>query len=329
MNILITGSNGFVGSKLMWELENKGHKVIGIDISDHCDAKPHPATLRGDIRDPGDLEKAGSEFSKKHGAPLELIIHCAASKHDFGIKRAEYFSHNKYGTRSLLDFASQHAIRKLLYVSSVSVFGHPVGMSDEVTPYAPDQPYGESKLAGELACIEWQKQDSARELMVLRPAVIYGPHNFANVYKLIHMLHRWPWVTAGNGRHVKSVVSLDSFIDMILFSLDLMKPGYQHFNCVDEPNITLRELMGIIASNPGFRLPRVTIPLNLAVAIGRLFDIPAKIFSIDFPVNSDRMRKLGTETYFSAEKIRQAGFIQKRKIEDTISEMCEWYLRQG
>ncbi|MFO8145685.1 MAG: NAD(P)-dependent oxidoreductase [Candidatus Syntrophosphaera sp.] len=329
MNIFVTGSNGFVGSRLMWELEERDHKVIGIDISDHCDAKPHPASLRGDIREPGDLEKAGSEFLKKHGAPLELIIHCAASKHDFGIRREEYFSHNKYGTKTLLDFAAKNNINKLLYISTVSVFGHPAGRSAENTPYAPDHPYGESKLAGELASIEWQKQDPARELMVLRPTVIYGPHNFANVYKLIRMLHRRPWVTLGNGRHVKSVVSLDSFIDMILFSLDLMKPGYQHFNCVDEPYITLRELMGIIASNPGFRLPRFTIPLNLAIALGRLFDIPAKIFSIDLPVNSDRMKKLGTETYFSAEKIRRAGYVQKRTIEDTISEMCEWYLRHG
>ena len=39
MNILITGSNGFVGSNLMWKLEEEGHQVIGIDISDQCDYK--------------------------------------------------------------------------------------------------------------------------------------------------------------------------------------------------------------------------------------------------------------------------------------------------
>jgi nucleoside-diphosphate-sugar epimerase len=50
MNILITGSNGFVGSKLMWSLEADGHTVIGLDISSHCDAQTHPETMIGDIR---------------------------------------------------------------------------------------------------------------------------------------------------------------------------------------------------------------------------------------------------------------------------------------
>jgi len=109
MNILITGSNGFVGSKLMWELQNDGHTVIGIDINENCDAEKHPETMLGDIRIPKDLKRVNGAFINKHNSNIELIVHCAASKHDFGIKRGEYFSHNKYGTRTLLDFADQHS----------------------------------------------------------------------------------------------------------------------------------------------------------------------------------------------------------------------------
>ena len=50
MNILITGSNGFVGSRLMWVLEEKGHEVHGIDNSTHCLREKHPNTIIGDIR---------------------------------------------------------------------------------------------------------------------------------------------------------------------------------------------------------------------------------------------------------------------------------------
>ena len=65
MNILITGSNGFVGSNLMWELEKDGHTVIGIDISEHCEGKKHPETMLGDIRSLKDLNNA---------SPSELVI---------------------------------------------------------------------------------------------------------------------------------------------------------------------------------------------------------------------------------------------------------------
>jgi nucleoside-diphosphate-sugar epimerase len=326
MNILVTGSNWFVGSQLMWELEKLNHNVIGIDISPHCNSKPHPETVVGDIRSFEDLDKVNNIFQTKYNNSLELIIHCAAAKHDFGISREEYFSHNQYGTQRLLEFAEKTDIHKLIYLSTVSVFGHPQGRADEETPYNPDNPYGESKLGGELLCIEWQKKNPQNELIVLRPTVIYGPHNFANIYKLINTLHRTPLVTVGKGNYVKSTVSLNTMIDMIIFSLGLLKPGYQHFNCVDEPYISLNELMHIIASNPGFYMPKIIIPDWLAIFIGKLFDIPAKLFSIDLPINSDRMKKLSTATDFCAQKIRQAGFIQRKSTEESISEMCNWYL---
>lgn len=328
MNIFITGSNGFVGSQLMWELENKGHTVIGIDISDHCNATKHTNTLSGDIRKKADLNKVFSTFSKQHGSGIELVIHCAAAKHDFGIKHEEYFGHNEFGTKVLLDFATEHKINKLIYLSTVSVFGHPKGKSDEETAYNPDHPYGESKLAGELLTIEWQKQDLTRELIVLRPTVIYGPHNFANVYNLIDVLHRRPILTIGKGDHIKSIVSLNTILGMINFSLTLLKPGFQHFNCVDEPYISLKKLMQIVADCPGFKMPKFTIPLSLAIGIGMIFDVPAKLFSIDLPINSDRMRKFATATYFSAEKIRKAGYVQTQSIQDSVSEMCTWYMNK-
>ncbi|MBL7086583.1 MAG: NAD(P)-dependent oxidoreductase, partial [Candidatus Cloacimonetes bacterium] len=57
MNILITGSNGFVGSRLMWYLEEKGHTVCGIDKRDDCLIEKHLKTKKGDIREIEDLRK--------------------------------------------------------------------------------------------------------------------------------------------------------------------------------------------------------------------------------------------------------------------------------
>jgi len=85
--------------------------------------------------------------------------------------------------------------------------------------------------------------------------------------------------------------------------------------------------MQTIANNPGFSMPKVKLPLAIAVGIGMIFDIPCKLLSLDLPVNSDRMRKFGTATYFTALKIRAAGFVQKQSIEQSITEMCNWYMQ--
>jgi nucleoside-diphosphate-sugar epimerase len=65
----------------------------------------------------------------------------------------------------------------------------------------------------------------------------------------------------------------------------------------------------------------------MAVGIGRIFDLPAKMLGIDFPINSDRMRKFATETNFQAAKIRSAGYVQTTSIASSIAEMCAWYLK--
>lgn len=326
MNVLVTGSNGYVGSALMWKLQVAEHNIVGIDISRHCDDLSHPYTVIGDIRKIEDLEKAKKFFADKYKDNIDLVIHCAAAKHDFGIKKDEYYSHNEKGTKVLLDFIQYNKISRLIYFSTVSVFGHPDKRTDEDGTFAPDHPYGASKLAGELLCTEWLKQNPKHELVVLRPTVIYGPHNYANMYKLIDMMHRRPFVMIGSGNYIKSIVSLSNIIDMTMFSLSIIKPGAQYYNCVDKPYITLQELMKTIAQNKAFHVPGISFPVILAILIGKLFDIPAKLLNIDLPINSDRMYKLATATDFASERIREAGYIQAHTIEEEIKATTDWYL---
>ncbi|MDP2173485.1 MAG: NAD(P)-dependent oxidoreductase [Candidatus Cloacimonadaceae bacterium] len=326
MNIMVTGTNGFVGSKLMFDLEAQRHNIIGIDISERCDDIAHPKTLIGDIRKIDDLNRVHDAFVESNRAGIEMIIHCAAAKHDFGVSHKEYYSHNKIGTKVLLDFAGQHKINKIVYFSTVGVYGHPTECTDENGIYNPDHPYGASKLAGELLCLEWQKESADHWLLVLRPTVIYGAYNYANMYKMMDMMHRKPWITIGDGNYIKSIVSRANVIDMTIFAMGKMKPGLLDYNCVDKPYITVRRLMEIIAANPAFKIPRIQVPVSFAVFIGRLFDIPARLFKIDLPVNSDRMKKFATATHFASEKIRDNGYVQKHSIEDEILKMTSWYL---
>lgn len=319
MLIFVTGSNGFVGSRLMWELEKLGHQVYGIDCSTHCKIKTHPKTTIGDIRVKEDLHK----FDHIH---FDLIIHCAASKHDFGISDEEYYSNNEFGTQVLMDYAREQNIKRILYYSTVSAYGHYPMQVDETAEFRPNTVYGASKLAGEFVIDTWLAEDSEREAIYLRPTIIYGPHNYANMYNLIDVMHRKPWLTIGNGNHVKSIVSLSNLIDMTLFAMEHFKPGKECFNCTDQPYITLHQLMEIIAKDKRFKMPSIVIPLKVAVFIGMIFDVLAMILKRDIPINSDRMRKFATATDYSSQKIRDWGYVQHYTIEGEIKKTTDWYL---
>ncbi len=91
MNILITDSNGFVGSKLMYYLEDKGHAVKGIDKREDCIIDRYPGTIIGNIRNIDDLKKMDD---------------------DFGISTEKYFSNNEYVTKILAQYAKDKKLTK-------------------------------------------------------------------------------------------------------------------------------------------------------------------------------------------------------------------------
>lgn len=320
MNILITGSNGFVGSRLMFFLEEKGHTVYGIDNSRTCNITPHPETINGDIRNRQDFAPFEHDL-------IDLIIHCAASKHDFGISKEEYFSNNEYGTEVLMNFAEDIGVKKIIYYSTVSVYGHQNKPCDEQADYLSNTVYGDSKLAGERIINIWQQKDpTKRAVVILRPSVIFGPHNFANMYNLINQMYKYPWFMIGKGDHIKSMISLENMVDLTYFVMDKMEPGVQNFNCIDKPYLTVWELMKIIASQNEFKLPKYKIPLKFAVLIGRFFEFLSKLMKKDLPINRDRMIKFGTATDYRAEKIRELGYTQKFSIKNEMIRTCNWYL---
>ncbi len=321
MNIFITGSNGFVGSRLMWHLESLGHTVCGIDKRDECLIEKHPQTRNGDIRNINDLHIFNQD-------EIDLIIHCAADKHDWGISKESYFSNNEYGTKILTDYARERNIKKVIYYSTVSVYGHASVPCDEAGEIQPDNEYGESKLGGEKVIEKWLGEDETRECVFLRPTIIYGPFNYANMYNLVDMQHKKPLFMVGNGDHVKSIVSLANLVDMTVFVIPRMDKGLQIYNCIDKPYISLHRLMEIIADNKGFSMPLIAIPLKLAVFIGKFFDIIGKIVKKDLPINSDRLMKLATSTEYHSEKIRELDYTQKYTIESEIKRTTDWYLKK-
>jgi nucleoside-diphosphate-sugar epimerase len=316
--ILVTGDVGFIGSRLVERLRADGYEIRGIDK--RAQEAPRYPHIKGDILDPNAIRLAiGS---------ADCIVHLAAEHKDFGISEESYFRVNEMGTRMLLEEATRQNISRFVFFSSVAVYGDQQGTSEE-TPCQPTTPYGASKVAAEKAVREWTAADSSRESVIIRPAVVFGPRNTANIFKLIRQVCEGRFVWVGDGRNVKSVAYLENLVDATRFIMKRMTPGLQIYNYADKPHLTTSALVSLIAAKAGRTLPRVHIPFMAATLLARLFDLAGRITGHDYPITSARLTKFNTPTYHKAELIRTVGFSPEFSIEDGIETNVRWYLREG
>ncbi|MEW5894704.1 MAG: NAD(P)-dependent oxidoreductase [Candidatus Omnitrophota bacterium] len=322
MKIFIIGSEGFIGRYLIRDLKADGHEITGFDLVKEDGGKSGYRFVQGDLMDGQALKSAMSGS--------DLVINLAARHHDFGISREDFFKINEAGTRVIVDVMTGLDIKRLIFYSSVAVYGDVDEASSELTVPNPVNDYGESKLAGEKIIGAWAGKDPLRSILIVRPVVVYGPHNYANMFRLIDMIfHRRFWMV-GDGQNIKSTAYVENLTQATVFMMKRMAPGIDVINYSDYPHRTSRNIADIVRNKLGRAPMSFTIPLKFAMLMGYPFDILAKLLKKNFPVTANRIKKFAMmNTCHGSDKVRAIGFKQMIATEEGISRMVEWYLSQG
>jgi GlcNAc-P-P-Und epimerase len=314
--ILITGDSGFIGQHLIRRLLARGERVRGLDIRPKPESSPEYPQVVGNVLDPIAVKQALQGVSR--------IIHLAAEHKDFGITRDKYFEVNERGTRQLLQCAAEAQVKEFVFYSSVAVYGAQDAPNEASNPQ-PINPYGESKLAGEGVVRSWSQEDPTRKTVIIRPTVVFGPHSKANIFKLIAYVCDRKFVWVGNGENIKSIAFVENLVEATLFVLDRLQPGLEVFNYSDEPQLTTRELVSLIARTAGVREPRLKIPLPVALPVASIFDMIGSVTGKDLPVTTARIKKFNTSTIYRADPIRSRGFAAPFSISEGLDRSIRWY----
>lgn len=317
MNVLITGNAGFIGGYLTRKLISLGHNVRGLDINPDNPQSKICESIVGDVCD--------KEMVMQAMKGIDLVFNLAAKHHDFGISEKEYFDVNEGGTRNLAECAAQFNVKKFVFYSSVAIYGtQTTPPTEETVPNLPS-PYGRSKLAGEKVLENWAKEDPKREALVIRPVVVFGPENYANMYSLIRQIMEKKFIFIGKGDNIKSIAYIENLIEATIFLLNRLKSGIEYFNYVDEPQMTIKQVVDTISRYGGVKLPNIHLPLSLAMALTFPFDILEKITGRLYRITAKRIKKFNTETHFKADRIREIGFKQPFTLDEGLRRTLEWY----
>ena len=200
-------------------------------------------------------------------------------------------------------------INRLVFTSSVAVYGGAAqGATEEQDP-APTAPYGRSKLRAEQVHREWQRESARmRSLVTVRPTVVFGEGNRGNVYQLLRQIVSGRFLMIGSGENRKSMAyvgNLGAFLVRVL----TVGAGAHVFNYVDKPDLSMKQLVDLVAEAAETRrMDRLRIPYAVGYLGGMLCDVAAAVTGRSFPVSAARVRKFCSTTTFSAQRLRSTGF---------------------
>jgi len=310
---LILGGSGFIGTRLA-TLFAQQH--IPFQIADLWKSRQFAdQTVECDVRHRDTFAPLAS------GAGA--IINLAAAHRDDVRPLSLYREINIGGASEVCSVARSEGIQKIVFTSSVAVYGfHPLPV-DENGPFAPFNEYGKTKLEAESVYRAWADEDPSRTLVIVRPAVVFGEGNRGNVFNLLQQIAVGRFFMVGEGKNIKSMAYVGNIAAFLVHALSFA-PGTHIFNYVDGPDMDTHSLVEHISQclHRQRSIPR--IPLAFALAGGRIFDAAARITGRTFPISAIRVRKFCESTQFLADRVDSSGFVRPFTLLDALDRTIQF-----
>jgi nucleoside-diphosphate-sugar epimerase len=170
MRILVTGHNGYIGTRLVPLFRAAGHEVAGLDsgLFNDCTLGAEPPAVpavKADIRD----------AKPEHFEGFDAVVHLAALSNDplGDLNPQTTYDINAHGTVSVAAAAKEAGVSRFVFSSSCSLYGaHGDAPIDETAEWLPVTPYGESKVMAEQGLAKLASDDF--HPVFLRNATAYG-----------------------------------------------------------------------------------------------------------------------------------------------------------
>ncbi|ACK71387.1 NAD-dependent epimerase/dehydratase [Gloeothece citriformis PCC 7424] len=282
MKAFVTGANGFTGSHLIKLLQQKGHIVKGLVRSssnlsrlEGCEVE----LIRGDITDRNALRK-GMEG-------VDTVFHVAAYVELGLVDEAQMERVNVEGTRAVLEVAKEMGISKLVYCSTIGIFGDTQGVAIDETFERQQKDFSSAYDRTKYEAQQWVDRFAAEGFPVVSvmPSGIFGlddPH-FAPVMQLFLKKRLWVWV---GGDRVTGIVHVDDVAKAMILAAEKGRLG--EYYILSAGDLTTREMLNILAQKTEIPLP-IEIPETLVRFLGNGFDLIGKIFSWNPPISRERV----------------------------------------
>lgn len=316
MKLALIGASGFVGTRLIDLLKQFPNDYVLKNIDLQNSHFFNDLTVIGDVRDQEqmDVQLAGAD----------LVVLLAAQHRDDVHPASLYYDTNVGGMKVTLKAMEKNGIKRLVFFSSVAVYGLNKNNPNEDHPADPFNHYGKSKWKAEQVVKEWYKNHQDWNINIIRPTVIFGERNRGNVYNLLKQISSGKFLMVGNGTNVKSMAYVGNVVAFVKYMIDMVHEGYNVFNYIDKPDMDMNNLVALVSKVLKKRIPTTHFPVWMGMTGGFCFDLLAKITRKTFSISSVRVKKFTAVTQFDSTKAMTSGFVPPYTLKEGLARTLEF-----
>ncbi len=324
--VFVTGGTGFLGAYIISELICKGYQVTAIRRSPKLPFFIDAAVLaqvrwvEGDILDVPGLEEAM--------AGCDAVVHAAAKVSFAPEDQNELYKTNIEGTSNVVNAAMEKGIKRLVYVSSVSVLGRSMhgATVDEGNQWEAiklDTSYARSKYHAEMEV--WRAIGEGLDAVIVNPSMVlgYGDWNSSSCAIFKNVYDEFPWYTNGEN----GFVDVEDIARVVVLLLE--KPISQERFILNGGTLSFHELFDLIADGLSRKHPSREATPMLAALAWRLEKIKTLFTGRPALLTKESARVAKAKTHFDNSKIlKYLPDFTFTPIAQTIEKSCAAYLQR-
>lgn len=258
-NVLITGASGFVGSRILKEMNTIPGISVTAAVRRFSESDSWNTISVGDIDQHTVWSKA---LTKRH-----VVIHVAAFAHvtdDHTLDQSALFRRtNVDGTLNLARQAANLGVERFIFISSIGVNGN-----SNRSPFTeddwprPEGAYAQSKSEAERGL--WVLgHETGMDIIVVRPPLVYGPNAPGSFGSLVRLVEKGIPLPLGAIHNKRSLVALDNLVDLIITCTDHPAAANQTFLAADGEDLSTSDLLRRVAAAMGKPSRLIPVPAGL------------------------------------------------------------------
>lgn len=312
--VLVTGASGFVGRHLVGTLLERTSVVAAVR-----DRSRVPPSLHAVESISFELEST-DPIEPEQLEQFDCIYHLAAHVH---VMRPQAYDEQRFerlnvrATEALARSAAAAGVRRFVYVSSIKVNGERT-IGRKFSPHdvpAPEDAYGRSKLAAENALFK-VAAESALEVVIVRPPLVYGPGVGANFRRLMSLVSAgWP-LPFGSIENRRSLISVWNLTNLLGEMLDKQEAAGRVWLASDDQDVSTPQLLRMLGTGLGKReVSLLPIPVGLLRAAARLVGRSAEMARLTESLQVDM-----------SETTEELNWRPQLSLEKGLERTAKWFL---